>query len=186
MNTQTFSTLLVGACLLAGMQPLCGQNAAGTQNLRRNYVPQNRALVALPLADNANAAEPPATTTFTGTLVFNFTITVKANISSTAKIQCTATASLLDSSTANEIIEQDTVLATRSGSTATCSPTINYSWNLGSSSTDKISLGWIISAPSEASTSSALPSRVSEQLNFSSISVPANGATTTETLTPTF
>lgn len=95
-------------------------------------------------------------------------------------------ASLLDSSTANEIVEQDTVLATRSGSTATCSPTINYSRNLGSSSRDKISLGWIISAPSEATTSSALPSRISEQLNFASMSVPANGATTTETLTPTF
>jgi uncharacterized Zn-finger protein len=178
------SILLIGVCMAAGV-PLWGQNVVGTHGLRKYYDPQARVLIALPMADNA-AVEPPAVTTFTGTLVFNFTVTLKANISSTAKIQCTATASLLDASTANEIVEQDTVLATRSGTTATCSPTINYSWNLGSGSTDKISLGWIISAPSEASTSSALPSRVSEQLNFASISVPVTGTTTTENLTPTF
>jgi uncharacterized Zn-finger protein len=177
------SILLIGACMVAGV-PLWGQNVVGTHGLRKYFDPQARVLVALPQADMA-PAEEPATTTFTGTLVFNFTITVKANISSTAKIQCTATATLLDVSTANEIIEQDTVLATRSGTTATCSPTINYSWDLGSSSSDKISLGWIISAPAEASTSSALPSRLSEQLTFKSISVPATGTTTTETLTPT-
>jgi hypothetical protein len=185
VRKRTVTNLLVGVCLLAGTQALWGQNIVGARGLRKYYDPLGRVLIALPQADNASG-EPPAVTTFTGTLVFNFTITVKANITSTAKIQCTATASLLDASTGNEIIEQDTVLATRSGSTATCSPTINYSWNLGSSSTDKISLGWIISAPSEASTSSALPSRLSEQINFASISVPVTGTTTTETLTPTF
>jgi hypothetical protein len=185
VSKTTVTNLLVGVCLLAGTQALWGQNIVGTRGLRKYYDPQARVLIALPMEDNA-AAEPPVVTTFTGTLVFNFTITLKANITSTAKIQCTATASLLDASTANEIVEQDTVLATRSGTTATCSPTINYSWNLGSGSTDKISLGWIISAPSEASTSSALPSRVSEQLNFASIPVPVTGTTTTETLTPTF
>ena len=183
MKNRISSILLIGACMVAGV-PLWGQNVVGTHGLRKYFDPQARVLVALPQADTA-PAEEPATTTFTGTLVFNFTITVKANISSTAKIQCTATASLLDSLTANEIIEQDTVLATRTGTTATCSPTINYSWDLGSSSTDKISLGWIISAPAEATTSSALPSRVSEQLSFTSIKVPASGTTTTETLTPT-
>jgi hypothetical protein len=171
---------------MAGTQLLWGQNLAGTHGLRRYFDPHARALAALPQADDADAA-PPATTTSTGTFVFNFTITVKANISSTAKIQCTATATVFDASTGNEIIEQDTVLATRSGSTATCSPTIPYSWNLGSSSTDKVALGWIIISPSEASTiTSTLPSRVSEQFSFASISIPANGSTTTETLTPTF
>ena len=56
---------------------------------------RKRTLIALPQVDNASA-EPPATMTFTGTFVFNFTLTVKSNISSTAKIQCTATATLLD------------------------------------------------------------------------------------------
>lgn len=185
MSNRTLTILLVGACLIAGTQSLWGQNVAGTHGLRKYFDPQTRTLVALPMAETA-AAEEPATTTFTGTFVFNFTISVKANITSTAKIQCTATAALFDTSTGNNIIEQDTVLATRSGSTATCSPTIPYSWNLGSGSTDRVSLGWIISAPTEASITTALPSRISEQLSFASISVPATGSTTTETLTPTF
>jgi len=83
----------------------------------------------------------------------------------------------------NEIIESDTVLATRSGSTATCSPTIPYSWNLASSSCDKES---DLSAPAEATGTAVLPARTGEQLGFASISVPVSGTTTTETLTPTF
>ena len=185
MKNRIASILLVGACMVAGM-PLWGQNVVGTHGLRNYFDPQTRVLVALPQADDTASAEPPAVTTFTGTLVFNFTITVKANITSTAKIQCTAMATLLDIGTSNEIIEQDTVLAVRSGTTATCSPTIPYSWNLASSSSDKVTLGYIISAPAEAAVSAALPSRVSEQLSFASISVPATGSTTTETLTPTF
>jgi len=185
VSTRIFTTLLVGACLIAGTQPLWGQNAAGTHGLRRYFDPQARVLIALPQADTAAAEElPNATTTFTGTFVFNFTITVKANISSTAKIQCTATALVLDGTTSfNEIIESDTVQATRTGSTATCSPTIPYSWNLTNGSSDKVSLGWTISAPSGSTT---LPARLSSQTSFASISVPANGSTTTETLTPTF
>lgn len=185
VNARTLTILLVCACLLLVTQLLWGQNVVRTHGPRHYYDPQTRTLVALPQADVA-ATDEPATTTFTGTLVFNLTITVKANIASGAKIQCTATASLLDVGTSNEIIEQDTVLATRTGTTATCSPTIPYSWNLASSSSDKVSLGFIISAPSEATGTSVLPSRVSEQLSFASISIPVNGATTTETLTPTF
>jgi hypothetical protein len=113
-------------------------------------------------------------------------ITVKANITSTVKIQCTAMVTLLDSGSGNEIVEQDTVVATRGAGTATCSPTINYSWNLATVSTDKVMLGWIISAPAEAGVCASLPSRISEQLAFPSISVPSSGSTTTETLTPTF
>jgi hypothetical protein len=178
------SILLVGACMVAAV-PLWGQNVVGTHGLRKYYDPQARVLIALPQADSA-AAEEPATTTFTGTFVFDFTITVKANITSTAKIQCTATATLLDIGTSNEIVEQDTVLAVRTGSTATCSPTIPYSWNLATGSTDKVMLGWIITAPSEATSTAVLPSRLSEQISFASISVPATGSTTTETLKPTF
>ena len=184
MRNRISSILLAGACMVAGV-PLWGQNVVGAHGLRRYFDPQTRVLVALPQADTASD-EVPAVTTFTGTFVFNFTIAVKANITSTAKIQCTATATLLDVGTTNEIIEQDTVLAVRTGTTATCSPTINYSWNLATGSTDKVMLGFIISAPSEAGVSASLPSRVSEQLTFASISVPATGSTTTETLTPTF
>jgi len=185
MTIRTSTLLFVGVCLLTMTPSLFGQNVAGAHSVRRYFDPQTRTLIALPQVDNASA-EAPATTTFTGTFVFNFTITVKANISSTAKIQCTGTATLLDVGSGNEIIESDTVLATRSGTTATCSPTIPYSWNLASSSSDKVTLGWSLSAPSEASSTAVLPARLSEQFGFASISVPATGSTTTETLTPTF
>jgi hypothetical protein len=187
VSTRTFTILLVVACLIAGTQSLWGQNAAATtRGLRSYFDPQTRTLIPLPLADLPTTEEPAALTTYTGTFVYDFTITVKANITSTAKIQCTAMVTLLDTGSGNEIVEQDTVVATRGTGTATCSPTINYSWNLASGSTDKVTLGWIISAPAEASVTASLPSRLSEQIAFSTISVPSNGTTTTETLKPTF
>jgi hypothetical protein len=183
VKTRTLTILLVGVWLVAGTQSLWGQNAAGTPGLRKYFDPRNHVLITVPQADSAAVEEPP-TTTYTGTFVFNFTITVKANIASTAKIQCTATAIVTDGTTSfNEIIESDTVQATRTGSTATCSPTIPYSWNLSSGSSDKVQLGWTLSAPSGSAT---FPQRVSEQTSFASISVPTSGSTTTETLTPTF
>ena len=185
MTIRTPLLLFVGACLLTMTQSLFGQNAAGTHSVRRYFDPQTRTLIALPQVDNASA-EAPALMTFTGTFVFNFTINVKANISSTAKIQCTATATVLDLGSGNDIIESNTVLATRSGTTATCSPTIPYSWNLASSTSDKVSLGWTLSAPGQATSTAVVPARLSEQFSFASFAVPANGTTTTETLTPTF
>jgi hypothetical protein len=177
--------LLAAALLVAGTQSLWGQNASETRAPHTYYDPQSRAWVTVPAPVSASA-EPPKTTTYTGTLVYNFTITLDANISSSAKIQCTATAIVYDTGTTNEIIESDSVLATRSGSTATCSPTFSYSWNLASESTDTVALGYVITAPSEATGSSVLPARVSQQADFASISVPKTGTTTTETITATF
>jgi hypothetical protein len=179
MKAKTLSMLLVGACLIIGTQSLWGQNSL-TSSDRRAQLLRARAQGA--------STEPHTTKTYTGTLVYNFTITVDANISSSAKIQCTATAEFIDGTVPSEnfISESATVIATRSGSTATCSPTIPYSWTLSTESSDTVELSYIIAAPSEASTSAQQPSRISEQTGFAYISVPATGTTTTETLTPTF
>ena len=61
---------------------------------------------------------------------------------------------------------------------------IPYSWKLGSAPTDKVTLTYQIVAPVETTGSSVLPSRLSEQ-TVGVISVPANGSTTTETITAT-
>lgn len=182
MSNRMMSILFACVCLMAGTQSLWGQN--GSHGFRGYLDPLNRVVVALPEAQTS--MEEPATSPFGGTINFNFTITVKANITSTAKIQCTGMATVLDLSAQNEILEQASVLATRSGTTATCAVTIPYLWNLASGTTDKLTLGYIISAPSEAALTASLPSRNSEQLAFATISIPANGSTTTETLTPTF
>jgi hypothetical protein len=83
------------------------------------------------------------------------------------------------------ISEIAAVAATRSGSTATCTVTIPYSWSLINSTTDMVQLSYVITAPGAVSTgTTGLPYRASSR-NFVSIKVPANAATTTETLKAT-
>ncbi len=134
-----------------------------------------------------DSAEPAATTVFGGTFVVTFTITVKSAIATSAKISCSVTASLIDAETTNpSIIEEEAaVVATRSGSTATCTVTIPYSWNLATGSTDKVTLAYSLVAPVEATATTAFPQRLSTQ-DIATISVPANGKTTDETVTATF
>jgi hypothetical protein len=127
----------------------------------------------------------------TGKIVVNFSIAVDASISSTANIACQASAEVSDgpASAKNLIHETATVLATRSGSTATCTVNIPYSWNLVTATTDKVVLGYQITAPVEVPTgsvTSTLPARVSEQPRYAAIPVPISGSTTTEDLTVTF
>jgi hypothetical protein len=126
----------------------------------------------------------------TGTIVVNFSITVDATISSTAGIGCHAAASVSDGPTGakNLINEAAGVLATRTGSTASCTVNIPYSWNLVTPTTDKVILAYSITAPAEVppGSPSSLPTRVSEQTRFAAISVPASGSITTENLTVTF
>jgi hypothetical protein len=127
----------------------------------------------------------------TGKIVVNFSITVDASISPTANIACQASAEVSDGAAGakNLIHETATVLATRSGSTATCTVDIPYSWNLVTPTTDKVVLGYQITAPVEVPTgsvTSTLPARVSEQPRYAAIPVPLSGSTTTEDLTVTF
>jgi len=182
--TRKLSTILfVCTCFMGMNTALWGQNAAAVHGIRGYLDPQTGVFHALPQPVQPDG-EPPATSTFGGKLVFNFTITVSSTIASSLKIACAATASLEDITTLNFISETAEVTATRTGSTATCTVTIPYSWNLGSSTTDKVTLTYSIIAPVEATGSSVLPSRISSQ-SIGTISVPANGATTTETITAT-
>ena len=177
------STLLVVCMFFLGMTvSLWGQSGSAVNGIRGYLDPRTGIFHSMPQA--ATQEGEPSTTTFAGKLVFDFTITVSSSISSSAKIACEAGASLEDTATLNFILESAQVLATRSGSTATCTVTIPYSWKLGSGSSDKVTLTYQITVPVEATGSSVLPSRFSEQ-TVGVISVPANGSTTTETVTAT-
>lgn len=176
------SLLCVCACLMGFNTTLWGQSAPTVNGIRGYLDP--RTGIFHPLAQMAPQDEEPSTSTFAGKFVFNFTITISSTISTSVKIACAANATLEDTATLNLILESAEVTATRSGSTATCTVDIPYSWKLGSAPTDKVTLTYQIVAPVEATGSSVLPSRLSEQ-TVGVISVPANGSTTTETITAT-
>jgi hypothetical protein len=71
-----------------------------------------------------------AAATYTGTLLMKFNITLKSGVPADYQIQCTQYATVSDS--LGSYSETKTVVATRTGSTATCSVAIYYSWLLSS------------------------------------------------------
>jgi hypothetical protein len=76
------------------------------------------------------------------------------------------------------------VAATRSGSTATCSVSIPYSWRVSSAS-DDVYISYDISAPPQPLVSgSAFPRRYSGQ-PVATITIPASGTTTTYSIAAT-
>ena len=129
------------------------------------------------------SAASAAVTPTTGQFVFNFTITLSSTIATTTAIGCVAEVSVSGDNALPGIQETLVKAATRSGNTATCTVTIPYSWNLGSPATDKVSLQYTIEAPVRGG-AYGVPYRSSHQ-NLGTIAVPANGATTTETIAAT-
>jgi hypothetical protein len=133
------------------------------------------------LASNYDVA---ASTIFGGKLVFNFTITVSSTLPATDKISCGAAATVVDNGgLGNFIVELATSAATRTGSTATCTTTIPYSWPLATASTDMMSLTYTLTAGGTTVTT-VLPNRTSEQ-GLGRLAIPANGATSTFTVAAT-
>jgi hypothetical protein len=117
----------------------------------------------------------------TGTLVYNLTITVKSTLGASTTIVCAAEASTTEASTNHTFFDYKILQATRSGSTATCSVSIPYSWNLTTASSDKISEFFAVGFPGEDFLSERdLPARVTLQ-EVGQIAVPASGTTTTVT-----
>src|SRR4029077_19015618 len=93
-------------------------------------------------------APPPAKTTFTGSIVMNFTITVSTVFASTTPIACIGEASVQDAGSTTSIFEVGGSTVMRgTGTTVTCSVKIPYSWGLASAATDKIRLSYSVLAP---------------------------------------
>jgi hypothetical protein len=133
-----------------------------------------------PVTHSAPDSDTTAATTGPsyGKLVFNFTITIQSSIPTSSPITCTAIAETIETNTTTyqekTFMEDATVPATRSGSTATCSVPVPYSWNLSTPASDAMDLSFYVEAGSSASAS-----RLSEQ-SLTTIKIPGNGATTTE------
>jgi hypothetical protein len=75
-------------------------------------------------------------------------------------------------------IEEASVLASRSGSTATCTVNIPYSWGLLNGSTDLVALNYTVDAFTYTAASNGQPTRYSIRA-LPNMHVPANGTTTT-------
>jgi hypothetical protein len=179
---KTLSTLLL-ACVgcLAISQSLWGQSTSAAGGIRGYLNPRTGAFHPTPLVADTDADAQPAATVFGGKFVVNFTITVASAIPTTDPISCAVSLAFEDNLAAGgHIIEEEVVVTgTRSGSTVTCKATLPYSWTLVTPTTDMVPLSYTISSAGATS-----PFRLSSQ-SIATIKVPANGATTTETVTAT-
>lgn len=133
----------------------------------------------LGLAVNASAQS-----TVTGTYTFNITITISSSIDTSTKISCIGALEVTGDKVSPVIIEYAVSEATRSGSTATCSATIPYSWILNTPTTDKLTASYSVLAPAGNVVDNAVPFRQTHR-NLETTSVPSSGATTTQTLSVT-
>jgi hypothetical protein len=142
------------------------------------------------LTPAATPAATPKYTTYTGTLEFEFTITVDSKIPSGQEVDCEATASLVDipteGSNENVITEGATAIASVSGTTATCTVKIPYSWSLANAAEDEVSLSYqlAIVPASITNETDATPVRRSTQ-DLAPITVPKTGTTTTKDIDAT-
>ena len=187
MTRITIPTILLACmCSVGLVQPLLGQTAMANQTPGILGFLDARTGAFKPLPQLGPDLEDiaAASTTVTGKLVFSFTITVSSTGLSADTVVCTGTASLLDSpSTGGLFIEETASVGVKEAATVTCTVTIPYSWTLATLTTDKVSLAYAISVAGTTATT-ALPNRLSSH-SLGTISVPANGATTTETIKAT-
>ena len=116
----------------------------------------------------------PAATTFTGTI--NLTITVTLKTTGLTNIICSEEVSVFDGTTSPTVFaESDSVAATGTGSTRTCTLSIPYSWGLTSQASDNMSTGYVVGGTTGTT---GVPSRSSTRSPLDVRKVPANGAIT--------
>jgi hypothetical protein len=179
-------SILVCVCLLGLAQPVWSQKAPEaakpTTGILGYLDPKTgafRPVIQNPAEDEE--VEPALATT--GKFVFNFTISIKSTTLGSDTIACTASAITSEFSANFTATEEASVKATVTGSTAKCTVTIPYSWNLKTPSADNVTLSYSVEALA-ASTSAATLNRLSSQ-NLPTIKVPATGATTTTAIAST-
>ena len=177
-------SLLAGVCFLGLAPPVLGQRttAADVSGIPGILDPTTGSFNPLPQAGPSIEEILAASTTVTGNLVFHFTITVASLGLTGDTVVCTATASLVDSpATGGLFITESASVGVKEASTVSCTVTIPYRWTLATMSTDRVSLTYSISVTGSTVTT-VLPNRVSSH-GLGSIGVPANGTTTTQTIT---
>jgi hypothetical protein len=177
--------LLICICCLLAVSTVWGQsaNSQAKPGILGYLDPHTGAFRPVAPPSEDAAIEPPALTTFTGTITVTITVTLKT--AGLTNVVCSADTSVTDAITTSPRIfaEQDTMLATGTGSTRTCKLSIPYSWALASQATDSISTSYTVTG--SGSTTTAPPIRSSSLDPMDTRKVPANGATTALTASVT-
>lgn len=139
-------------------------------------------------AENADSRVAPST----GKFVFTFTVTVTSAVPKNGLVVCTAFANVNESS--GQSISQKAIgIVTPSAGKATCTATMPYSWALATASSDKVNLSYkveldyAIEVTASNGTGTVVQAVSGDNVNenLSSISVPANGTTTNESVSAT-
>jgi hypothetical protein len=167
--------LLLCLCCIMIVPALWGQaaNSPAKPGILGYLDPKTGAFRPVPLATDQNV-EPATLTTFGGTITVTLTITVKStNLTS---FTCSAEVVVEDevTTTPRGYDESDTATATGSGTTRTCKVTIPYSWELGTQSSDSMTISYIVFG----SATSPAAERTTGLSPLDTTKVPANGATT--------
>lgn len=138
------------------------------------------------------AASAAAAAPVTGTFVAKFTIKLVTPVPSGSQVLCELNANLFEENTttgtvSNEIEEDAAAKATVSGSTASCTVSIPYSWTLATPSSDTVNLGYYLYIVNPTGANESALTRSSTQFlpGAGSIKVPASGTTTTYTVNST-
>jgi hypothetical protein len=162
---------------------LSGQNAIPNRAIRGYLDPRTGIFHSIPHPDTLDEdAPPPVKTTFSGSIVMNFTITVSTVFASTTPIACIGEVALQDGGSTNNILEIGGSSVMRgTGTTVSCSVKIPYSWALASAATDKIRLFYSVVAPIDFTQTTAFPNRRGSEL-LGTIAVPISGTVTTKAI----
>jgi hypothetical protein len=130
-----------------------------------------------------SAEEAAAITPTTGKFVFVVTITVSSALSTSAVIGCEVAGGVADLTT-GEFTNIVAVTATRTGTTAKCTLTVPYSWDLATPAKDTVAFDLSVTA-SVGTFGSATFYDETFTAPGVTMKVPANGATTTQDITTT-
>lgn len=169
---------LISTCLLAAAIPAWGQaaNNSTKPGILGYLDPHTGAFRPVTPAIQDEDELPPATT-ITGTVSVTITITVKT--STLKNFTCSIDVSTFDGTTSPvDFEESNTVAATGTGSTRTCTLSIPYSWSLTSQATDVMTTSYSVIG---SGGTTGLPQRTSIRSPLDSRKVPSNGTTTTLT-----
>lgn len=183
-----FSYILTLACIAAASLSVSAQSTARTLPGHLGNQSADSNLQRSVGDENLSAA---VSTTYTGTIQLTISAHLVTPVPSGGAVICSLGASVIDISTTgtidNEVSEEAETKATVSGSTATCLVKIPYSWYLPNVSHDTVSLGYSISIIGSTTSVTGVLTRSSSGLipGAPSIKVPANGATTSFTVSTT-
>jgi len=183
--------ILTTACVAGGLSTAVVAQSS-TLALHRPGTPEVAAATSQKRAvadENASPAAAPIATN--GTLIANFTIKLVTPVPSGYQVQCYLYASVIEENASyaitNEINDNAGVKATVSGSTATCSVKVPYTWYLATPSSDTASLTYYLYIENASATNGTGEARSSSQYvpGAGAIKVPANNATTTYAIAAT-